>query len=43
MESRTHTMTEALDLDHLRNWVGRTETHEDLLSHWTPGRRFTFR
>jgi len=28
-------MTEALDLDHLRSWIGRTETHEELLSPWT--------
>ncbi|MBO9651688.1 MAG: MaoC family dehydratase N-terminal domain-containing protein [Variovorax sp.] len=28
-------MTEALDLDHLRSWIGRTETHEELMSPWT--------
>ena len=28
-------MTEALDIDHLRSWIGRTETHDDLMSPWT--------
>ena len=28
-------MTEALNLEHLRSWIGRTETHDDLLSPWT--------
>ncbi|MEJ8826417.1 acyl-CoA dehydrogenase [Variovorax humicola] len=28
-------MTEALDLDHLRSWIDRTETRDDLLSPWT--------
>lgn len=29
------TMTDTLDLDHLRGWIGRTETHDELLSPWT--------
>jgi 3-methylfumaryl-CoA hydratase len=28
-------MAEALDLDHLRSWIDRTETRDDLLSPWT--------
>lgn len=28
-------MTESLDLDHLRSWIGRTETRDELLSPWT--------
>ena len=28
-------MSETLDLDHLRSWIGRSETREDLLSPWT--------
>jgi 3-methylfumaryl-CoA hydratase len=28
-------MTEALDIDHLRGWIGRSETREELLSPWT--------
>jgi 3-methylfumaryl-CoA hydratase len=28
-------MTDALDIDHLRSWIDRTETRDDLLSPWT--------
>ncbi|MDM0104601.1 MaoC family dehydratase N-terminal domain-containing protein [Variovorax sp. J22R24] len=28
-------MTDTLDLDHLRSWIGRTETRDELLSPWT--------
>jgi len=28
-------MTEPLNLDHLRSWIGRTETHEEALPPWT--------
>ncbi|MCL1961054.1 MAG: hypothetical protein FWG56_04635 [Desulfovibrionaceae bacterium] len=28
-------MTEALNLDHLRSWIGRAETHDEWLSPWT--------
>jgi 3-methylfumaryl-CoA hydratase len=31
----TEVSTEALDIDHLRSWIGRSETHDDLLSPWT--------
>jgi len=28
-------MTDTLDLDHLRSWIGRTETRDELMSPWT--------
>jgi len=28
-------VTDPLDIDHLQTWIGRTETHDDLLSPWT--------
>ena len=28
-------MTDTLDLDHLRTWIGRTETRDELMSPWT--------
>ncbi|HEY2256697.1 MAG TPA: acyl-CoA dehydrogenase [Variovorax sp.] len=28
-------MSDAVDIDHLRSWIGRSETHDDLMSPWT--------
>jgi len=29
--------TDTLDIDHLRGWIGRSETHDELMSPWTAG------